>query len=157
MDVSPIIGDTKFNYRVAGIIRNKGKILLHKNEKEDFYAIPGGRIKIGEDSISAMKREVSEEIEANIIVSDMKAVIENFFELEGMKYHEVMLVYNVDFEENSELYNQEVIKVTEEGKNINFIWEDIDNIKNLNLKPKVLKSLLLEQGNGFVSKINVDK
>ena len=36
-------------------------------------------------------------------------------------------------------------------------YTDIDNIKNLNLKPKVLKSLLLEQGNGFVSKINVDK
>lgn len=63
MDISVILDRYKFNYRVACIIQNKDKILLHKNKEDIFYALPGGRVKIGENSISALKREFMEEIE----------------------------------------------------------------------------------------------
>ena len=56
MDVSVMINNTKFNYRVATLIKSNNKILLHKNKEDDFYAIPGGRIMIGETSENALKR-----------------------------------------------------------------------------------------------------
>ena len=39
MDVSVMIDDIKFNYRVATIIRNGDKILLHKSKKDALNAI----------------------------------------------------------------------------------------------------------------------
>ena len=85
MDVSVMIENIKFNYRVATIIRNGDKILLHKSKKDDFYAIPGGRIMVGEDSETALKREFVEEIGANIFIKKYLGTIENFFEYNGKK------------------------------------------------------------------------
>ena len=80
---------------------------MHKNINDDFYAIPGGRIKIGEDSISARKREVYEEIGVNVNVDKMIGLVENFFEYNGKKHHEVMIVFSSSFDKDSDLYNQE--------------------------------------------------
>lgn len=80
MDVSVMINNTKFNYRVATLIKNNNKILLHKSKEDDFYAIPGGRIMIGETSENALKREFLEEIGAKIIIKNYLGTVENFFE-----------------------------------------------------------------------------
>ena len=70
MDVSVMTENIKFNYRVATIIKNGDKILLHKSKKDDFFAIPGGRIMIGEDSKTALKREFLEEMGADIFIKN---------------------------------------------------------------------------------------
>ena len=59
-DITFILDGIKFNCRVATIIRNDDKVLLHKNINDDFYALPGGRIKSGEDSETALSREFTE-------------------------------------------------------------------------------------------------
>ena len=50
-----------FNFRVAALIRNGNKILVEQNKQVDYYGLPGGRCKLGEDSISAIIREMLEE------------------------------------------------------------------------------------------------
>lgn len=85
MDVSVIINNTKFNYRVATLIKNDDKLLLHKSKEDDFYAIPGGRIMIGENSENALKRELQEEIGAKINIKDYLGTVENFFEYNEKK------------------------------------------------------------------------
>ena len=136
MDVSVMIENIKFNYRVATIIRNGDKILLHKSKKDDFYAIPGGRIMVGEDSETALKREFVEEIGANIFIKKYLGTIENFFEYNGKKYHELMIVFESEFEKESDRNSVDKIVGLEENGKIELIWKKIDQIKELDLKPK---------------------
>lgn len=143
MDVSVMIENVKFNYRVATIIRNGDKILLHKSKKDDFFAIPGGRIMIGEDSETALKREFFEEMGTNIFIKKYLGTIENFFEYNGKNYHELMIVYEAEFEKESDKYNMDKIVGLEENGKIEFIWKTIDQIKELDLKPKFLKDSLI--------------
>lgn len=149
MDVSIMIKDFKFNYRVATIIKYNGRILLHKNRNDEFYAIPGGRIKVGEDSISALKREFIEEMGIDINIGKMLGVIENFFEYNNNKYHEIMYVYEGEFKENSELYKEDVITGLEKNENLDFIWKTLEEIKELDIRPVGLKEIMLNKNKDF--------
>ena len=40
----------KLNIRAAGVIIHNGKILLHKGETANHYALLGGHVRIGENS-----------------------------------------------------------------------------------------------------------
>ena len=71
-DICVMLDWYKFNYRVAAIIKKDGKILLHKIKKDNFYAIPGGRVKVGESSIKTLKREFIEKIGKDINVKEIK-------------------------------------------------------------------------------------
>lgn len=144
MDVSFIMSDYKFNYRVATIIRNDYKILLHKNKNDIFYAIPGGRVKIGEDSIKTLKREFLEEIGAKIKVDRMIGVVENFFTYNNKEYHELMLIYESSFEKDEGFYDKKIVKGIENDGKIEFVWKSIAEIKELDLRPKKLKDLLID-------------
>lgn len=79
MDLTIDIEEYKLNIRVAGIIIHNNKVLLHKSINKEYYALVGGRVKIGEDSKSAVKRELEEELGKEVCIEDFLGVIENFF------------------------------------------------------------------------------
>ncbi len=58
---------------VGGLILNKkGELLLVKSPKWfNRYSIPGGHVEVGEDSRTALRREVKEEVGLNIEVKDL--------------------------------------------------------------------------------------
>ena len=56
--------------RVAAIIIENRKILLVRDEKADFFSMPGGSMEENEDHQSALAREIEEEIQCSIL--DMK-------------------------------------------------------------------------------------
>lgn len=65
MNVDFVKDDYRFNARASAIILNekKDKILLFKVEDgRDYFLLPGGRIELYEDSLTAIKREVMEEL-----------------------------------------------------------------------------------------------
>jgi 8-oxo-dGTP pyrophosphatase MutT (NUDIX family) len=60
------MNEDNFHLGIKALIRNsKGEYLLLKTNKaridKEYYDIPGGRIKRGEDIINTLKREVFEE------------------------------------------------------------------------------------------------
>ena len=65
MNVDFVKDDYRFNARSSAIILNekKDKILLFKVEDgRDYFLLPGGRIELYEDSLTAIKRETLEKI-----------------------------------------------------------------------------------------------
>ena len=62
MDITIDVNDYKLNVRAACVIKHNNKILVHKNINSNYYCLIGGRVKIGEDSETTIKREVEEEI-----------------------------------------------------------------------------------------------
>lgn len=106
MNLSIDIEDYKLNIRAGGLIIHNNKILAHKNINKDHYCIPGGRIELGENSETTIKREIQEELGKDIDILKYSSTIENFFYMNEKKYHELYFLYRVEFknEEDKKIY-----------------------------------------------------
>jgi len=155
MDLSINLENYKLNIRAAGIIIHDNKILVHKNMNEGHYALIGGRVELGEDSETTLKRELMEEIGKEVEITGNIGTIENFFEINDLKYHEILFMHQAEFK------NEEDKKITGtmnniEGKDyLKYEWLDIDKLEQYKLLPEVTKKLLKEK-KFPVHKINID-
>lgn len=148
MDISLKLGDYKLNVRAAGVIIHNNKVLLHKHKHEDHYALTGGRVKIGEDSAETVKREILEEMGKETEIIGYLSTIENFFDLDGTNYHEIMFVHRAEFIDENDKKIEDTIKNIEPGKeSLNYEWVDLDKIDDYNLMPICMKSILKGQSN----------
>lgn len=155
VDLTLDIQDYKLNIRAAGIIIHNGKVLLHRNVNSDHYALIGGRIEIGEDSISTLKREIKEEMGKDIEIIEYISTIENFFKMEGSKYHEIMFIYKMDFLNEEDKQIEYTIKNVEGKDYLKYEWIDIKKLDEYPIVPKVIKNMLKK--NTFLPhKINND-
>lgn len=153
MDITIEIENYKLNVRAAGIIIHNNKLLVHKDINSDHYALIGGRVKIGEDSETALKRELQEELGKNIEITRYVSTIENFFEMKESKYHEILFVHQAEFIEEEDKKIEYTLKNAEGKDYLKYEWLDLDKIDQYTLLPKAIKSVLKE--NKFpVHKIN---
>ncbi len=139
-----INNETKFNYRVAALIIQNNKVFLQTSSNEDFYALPGGRVNLFEDSKEAMVREIKEELGIKISVDDalLIDVVENFFIYNNMKYHELLFIYRFELPDNITI--EDGLKTLDKDNNYNY-WKGFKEIKNLNIKPVIIKDIYLNK------------
>jgi 8-oxo-dGTP pyrophosphatase MutT (NUDIX family) len=57
----------------------------------------GGAIEFGEHSADALRREIREELGAEIAKPRLLGVLENIFSIEGIDRHELVFVYDAEF------------------------------------------------------------
>ena len=115
---------------VVGIIRNENKeILIAKRQKNqvmlNYWELPGGKIEVGEDSFSALSRELHEEI--GITVKDCSLI------------HKICHHYP-DKTVNLSIYNIKDflgMPLGKEGQEI--AWSSIDQFNNYELLPTMWK------------------
>ena len=141
-DLTIDIEDFKLNVRAAGVLIHNNKLLVHKNINSDHYAIVGGRVEIGESSEETIKREVQEELGKDIEIIECIGTIENFFESKDSKYHEILFVHKIEFE-NDEDKTIEYTLDNKEGKDyLHYEWLELDKLDNYNLVPSVIKQIV---------------
>ena len=126
-----------FNFRVAALIKNGNKILVEKNNAVDYYGLVGGRCKLGEDSIEALKREIKEETGEDVSFIRSVGMLENFFisRYTNSPYHEILIIHELEFI-NKEIYQQTEIINLEEKYNAKFYWREISSLEKC--KPKIV-------------------
>ncbi|MCX6118473.1 MAG: NUDIX domain-containing protein [Proteobacteria bacterium] len=141
--------DKKFILRTAGIFMHEGRVLLHRAEHEDLWALPGGGCEFFEDTKTALIRELEEEIEASIEVDQLVYVAENYFEWNGSKAHEIGFYFLARFSNASmRFYDLKEFKGIERKMDgmttfkLIFQWFPIEVLDKMNLKPEFLKSQL---------------
>lgn len=144
MDITVDIEDYKLNVRVAGIIIHNNKILVHKDINSDHYALIGGRVKIGEDSENALKREIQEELGKKVDIIKYISTIENFFDMKNSKYHEILFIYQAEFIEDEDKKIEYTLKNIEGKDHLHYEWIDLDKIEQYPLLPKAIKGILKE-------------
>ena len=155
MDLTIDVEDYKLNVRAAGVIIHNNKILLHRNAKSNHYALVGGRVAIGEDSENTIKREIQEELGKEIEITGYVSTIENFFEMKGSKYHEILFVHKVEFTNEEDKKIEHTLKNIEGKEYLQYEWIELDKIDEYPLLPQAVKDVLKE--NKFpVHKINND-
>ena len=155
MDLTINIEGYKLNIRAAVIIIHNNKILVHKNINSDHCTLIGGRVEIGEDSESTVKREVQEELNKEIEITGYVSTIENFFELKGEKFHEILFIHKAEFKNTDDRKIEHTLKNAEGKEYLQYEWLDLDKIDQYPLVPKVIKEILKEE-NLPVHKINND-
>ena len=142
MDISINVEDYKLNVRAAAIIIHNNKILVHKNIHEDYYALLGGRVQIGEDSETTIKREILEELGKEIEITGYISTIENLFQHHNGKYHEIMFVYKAEFVNEEDKKIEHTIKNIEGEDYLSYEWLDLKKLDEYIIKPEKIKSIL---------------
>lgn len=104
--------------RVAArcLFRHKGQILTisaqDPDKPEPHYGVPGGGVKFGETSEQALRREVREELGAEVTDLDLLSVSEEIHEVQGQAYHEIVFLYEGRFVDPG-FYDRPVIPYVE--------------------------------------------
>jgi len=111
----------------------------HKNE--NFYRLIGGGIEFGETGVEAIKREVREEINAEIKNVNYLGIIENIFNYEGESWHEIILVYKAEFK-NKNIYKKSEIKILDSRHPQKAYWLDKNIVFKAKFYPAELKKMI---------------
>jgi 8-oxo-dGTP pyrophosphatase MutT (NUDIX family) len=126
----------QFNYRVAGIAIRNGCVLLHKDVRESFWVLPGGRVEFGETAATALRRELQEEIGAVAEIGRLLWVTESFFEYQERRFHEIGMYFVMriaaDSLEDSNFRGQEG------AEDLEFWWCPLKGLQTVNLQPEFL-------------------
>ena len=155
MDITVEVQDYMLNVRAAAVIIHDNKVLVHRNKNKNHCALVGGRVELGEDSTTTIKRELKEEIGKEIEIIGYVSTVENFFEMKGKKYHEIEFVYLAEFKDEKDKLLQETIKNIEGKDYLQYEWIEISNLDKVSLLPKKMQSVLKE-GKFPVHVINQD-
>jgi 8-oxo-dGTP pyrophosphatase MutT (NUDIX family) len=122
----------KIRLLTLGLIRDENRILLSKSydsvKQQTFYRALGGGVNFGETSADALKRELLEEIQAEITNLKYLGCIENIFTYEGQPGHEVVQLYQCDFVE-PKLYQMEQFEVIESDEKGTAFWMNVEDCK----------------------------
>ena len=134
MNVDFVKDNYRFNARASGIILNekKDKILLFKVEDgRDYFLLPGGRIELYEDSLTAIKREVMEELGYDIYFT-LCSIQENFVIKENVKIMQYNFCYKGIYKGiiNTDRF------VCKDNNNQYFYWVDIEQLNSYKVYPE---------------------
>lgn len=140
-DISVMIEGVRLNFRVAGLIKYKNKVLLQRGKNEDFWSFLGGRVKIGESSQTALKRELMEEIKLEFDNVKLIHIAENFFEYDNQNYHELLYVYLIELNKLYEGIDKDTFDSLD-NKTLLYKWFDLSEVKNINCLPKIIYDLV---------------
>ncbi len=139
-----------FNYRVAGVYIQDGRVLLHRSEEDNFWTFPGGRCEIGELSADTIVREMREETGASFRVIRLLFVIENMFVYHKVRCHEIGFYYLMKPETADDTDKIKGRFFGREGTiKLEFDWFPINSLAKMEIYPILLKTALLNLPNSI--------
>lgn len=144
MDITLDIEEYRLNIRAGGIIIHNHKLLVHKDKRENYYALIGGRVAIGENSIQTIERELKEELGKQVEVTGNIATIENFFEANEKKYHEILFVHRLEFTKEEDKTIEHTLSNIEGKEYLQYEWVEIDKLEEYRILPECIKPILKE-------------
>jgi len=123
------------------LILNGDKILLTHAKSKKYTYLPGGHVKYGEFTEEALKRELQEELGVSTEIIAFVGVLEykyKSFEGETMIFHELNLIFYVKISGAVST----VHGLQSKEKRLEFIWVPIKKLKDYNLLPAPLITLI---------------
>lgn len=113
------------------VFRRGDRILVSENydpaRGETFYRPLGGGIEFGERSIEAARREIREELGAEVRNLRLLGVLENIFSFDGKPGHEVVFVFDAAFEDPSFYERQELTGFEGENEPFRVVWKRLSD------------------------------
>ena len=141
-------GNLRFNYRVAGVVIDNGRVLLEQPEGWDLWSLPGGRGELLEPAGETLKREMREELGVEVIIDRLLWVVENFFTDndfytgERISCHEIGLYFLIGLPEESYVAELNEFPREEHGSKSVLKWHNLNHLNNIRLVPSFLQTAL---------------
>jgi ADP-ribose pyrophosphatase YjhB (NUDIX family) len=134
----------RFQVRAAAIVLHSGHLLVHRAPGDEYWALPGGRVEVGEEASATIVREMREELGEDVECGQLLHIAENFFDLTGQRNHEVGFYFIVSLAETSGYLNKARNYCGIEGHvNLEFRWFPISELASINLRPTFLRVSLV--------------
>ncbi|MDX1437496.1 MAG: NUDIX domain-containing protein [Anaerolineales bacterium] len=116
---------------------DKELVLVEKNlgTEDQYHNFIGGGVELGETFEAAMRREITEETDANVIRIEYLFVLENFIDYKGDLTHSIEHYFEL------ELDRQEVLPA---NNGIEFVWLPVDELAGVDLRPHAVRDLIVE-------------
>ena len=126
-----------FQMRIAGLGFRDGHVLVHRAVHETFWTFPGGRAEVGETSEETLKREMVEELGAEVKVGRLLWAVENFFRYEERDWHELGFYYLMELPESFPFHPTEIVHRIVDTHELEFKWVKAtrDSLKALDIPP----------------------
>lgn len=147
MDIKINNDHENFKFRVCGILKFQNKYLVVKIADNPFYCLPGGHMEIGEDTETAVLREMSEELGFKVKINKLACIAQNFYNTQknNSMCHEFSYYYIVEAVNESDINtnNYELIE-NDKGvlKKLQFVWLEKSEFDNLDFRPHFVKDML---------------
>jgi 8-oxo-dGTP pyrophosphatase MutT (NUDIX family) len=133
-------GPARFNYRIAGVAIDRGRVLVQRAESDDFWCLPGGRAELLEPATATLVREMREELGVEVGVGRLVWVLENFFPYAGRDWHELAFYFLMSFPHDPVLYaHQGPFEGREGDLRLIFSWQPLDRLDDIVLLPSFLR------------------
>ncbi len=127
------------------VIRDGPRLLVRRYTAPNgdrYYRPLGGAVEFGERAAQTARRELREEIDAEIENVRHLATLEDLFQRNGEPAHQIVFLFEAQFVDRP-LYAAELIVGTESsGKRIEAVWVDVSRPLDGPLYPKGLMELL---------------
>lgn len=114
----------------------KNEILLTKSKQDGYYFLPGGHIENNESPEQALIREIKEELNIDIPLSELKFIseFENSWINKNGDNHEVNYVYLNQPDNKFDTISQE--------DHIDFEWIPKTRLNEIDLRPEQIKEII---------------
>ncbi len=141
--------NSKFKFRVAGIVENEEKVLIVRINENPFYCFPGGHVELFEDTKTALDRELKEELFFDVEIKTLIASSENFYFLRDSNYHELCYYYTASPKDNCISMQDKIIEEQDKfGMVIHrFKWVDKNKLLDYDVRPKDVVQHFLSSNN----------
>jgi ADP-ribose pyrophosphatase YjhB (NUDIX family) len=131
----------------TAVIRNRGRILVwddHDPTTGEVVAVPiAGGIQFGETGAEAVARDVREELGAGIREARFLGLLEDVFEWNGQRRHELHLVFDVLLDQPAVYDAEEVEIVEDDGERYVARWRAVSEFEGgARLVPDGLRELV---------------
>ncbi len=127
----------RFNPRACAVVIRGDRVLLHRAERDAFWALPGGRVEPGEFAQEAVVREIREELGLDATAGRLLWLVENFFTYDDTAFQEFGLYFLVEVDglsDEAEFRGQE--------RHLIFRWFDRGSLAEVDLRPVPLRDRL---------------
>lgn len=116
------------------VFRQDDRILVCEGydpvKKQTFYRPLGGGIEFGESSEAAVRREIREELGAEITDLDFLATLENIFVFNGQPGHEIVRVFVGRMTDPRYSGQAEMFAHEDNGETIKVVWKNIEEFNS---------------------------
>jgi len=133
----------RFQVRAAAVVLHEDFVLLHRAPSDEYWALPGGRVEVGEEASATIVREMREELGEKVQCGRLLHIAENFFDLAGQRNHEIGFYFLVTLSsESPHLEKTRTHLGIERGLNLEFQWFPRSALTSVNLRPAFLRTSL---------------
>ena len=146
----------RFTHRVVGVAFDRDRVLLHRTDDMNFWALPGGRAELLEPSPQTLVREMQEEIGVTVQVDRLLWVAENFFVYGPRQFHELGFYFLMHLPPDSPLRHQTSFVGHEGDMDVHFEWHAVAMLENVVLYPEFLRIGLRSIPTNIVHIIHTD-